>query len=66
MLFRLQAWPRPLTRERDPIARPRQLALDAVVPAMPAHSGVYRLRVLCACSAVAILANAVLLQAQNL
>jgi hypothetical protein len=55
-----------LTRERDPIARPRQLALGAVVPAMPAHSGVYRLRVLCACSAVAILANAVLLPAQNL
>jgi MFS family permease len=40
------------------------LVIDAVVLGMLAHSGVYRLTMLCACSALSILANAVLLPAQ--
>jgi MFS family permease len=40
------------------------LVLDVVVLGMLAHSGVYRLTMLCACSALSILANAVLLPAQ--
>jgi MFS family permease len=40
------------------------LLLDAVLLGLLAHSGVYRLTLLCACSGLSILANAVLLPAQ--